>query len=192
VVGDFAKTKKGMDMRKFNITIILLFLLLILGFFADSFILNFLVKNRIDLLNVFFIFVDKYLNYYFLALLITLLSLLNKNKIFNNFLKLWVGFILSSFIAYMLKIIIIRPRPIFNLIELTSYSFPSGHTTIMFTLFILIFYNFPKYKYIWLVISLIIAFSRLYLGVHYFTDVIAGVIIGLYLGKNINDILNKY
>jgi len=121
-----------------------------------------------------------------------LLSLLNKNKIFNNFLKLWVGFILSSFIAYMLKIIIIRPRPIFNLIELTSYSFPSGHTTIMFTLFILIFYNFPKYKYIWLVISLIIAFSRLYLGVHYFTDVIAGVIIGLYLGKNINDILNKY
>lgn len=192
MVGDFAKTKKGMDMRKFNITIILLFLLLILGFFADSFILNFLVKNRIDLLNVFFIFVDKYLNYYFLALLITLLSLLNKNKIFNNFLKLWVGFILSSFIAYMLKIIIIRPRPIFNLIELTSYSFPSGHTTIMFTLFILIFYNFPKYKYIWLVISLIIAFSRLYLGVHYFTDVIAGVIIGLYLGKNINDILNKY
>lgn len=87
----------------------------------------------------------------------------------------------------LLKNIIARTRP-YEVIEgLTilipkqgDYSFPSGHTSASFAAACAIWKNVPKkYGIAALVLAGLIAFSRLYVGVHYPTDVLGGIVAGL-------------
>lgn len=64
-----------------------------------------------------------------------------------------------------------------------SYSFPSGHTLSSFAVAEMLSMFFIRYKLIFIVIAILIAFSRLYLYVHYPSDVLAGVIIGILCSK---------
>ena len=64
-----------------------------------------------------------------------------------------------------------------------SYSFPSGHTLSSFAVAEVLSIYFTHYKLIFLIIAFLIALSRLYLYVHYPTDVIAGIIFGLLCSK---------
>ena len=94
-------------------------------------------------------------------------------------------------IIYLLKELIIRARPLSDLIIETGFSFPSGHTTIAVLFFGLLTYLiFKKNKskniklissVIFILISLIIGFTRLYLGVHWFSDVVGGFSLGVFL-----------
>ncbi len=63
----------------------------------------------------------------------------------------------------------------------SDYSFPSGHATIATDCFVAIFLASKKksVSWLWIVGALLICLSRNYLMVHYPTDVIAGVIVGL-------------
>lgn len=65
-------------------------------------------------------------------------------------------------------------------IEMRDYSFPSGHTTASFSLATTIALNMPRTAVFVLVLALIIGMSRVYLGVHYPTDVAAGIFIGVF------------
>ena len=88
----------------------------------------------------------------------------------------------------LLKNIFSRERPNFyRLIEISGYSFPSGHTTaattMYLTLAIIVLSNINKLnKYFVFGIAalgiIIIGTSRIYLGVHYPTDVMAGICLG--------------
>lgn len=85
-----------------------------------------------------------------------------------------------------LKNLIGRQRPIgneynFNFIipKPNSYSFPSGHTTSSFAAFGVCLFKKAKYGYLVLALSSLIAISRLYLHVHYPSDVLAGIFLGL-------------
>lgn len=97
---------------------------------------------------------------------------------------------LSAGITYGLKTIIRRKRPFETLQNvhynrnkflLDKYSFPSGHTSMSFSAATSLTLRYPDkpvliagaYLY-----STVIAFGRIYQGVHYPTDVLAGVIIG--------------
>lgn len=94
----------------------------------------------------------------------------------------------------LLKNIVQRPRPTqFRMISETGYSFPSGHSMVsmaFYGLFIYFIYKKVKNKYIkWtsiILLSLLIALigiSRVYLGVHYASDVLAGFLLSIsYLG----------
>lgn len=64
-----------------------------------------------------------------------------------------------------------------------SYSFPSGHTLSSFAVAELLSIHFTQYTIIFIGIALLIALSRLYLYVHYPTDVIAGIILGVLCSK---------
>ncbi|WP_027624919.1 phosphatase PAP2 family protein [Clostridium lundense] len=82
----------------------------------------------------------------------------------------------------------IRPCNYVNDIKLliakpVSYSFPSGHTLSSFAVAEVLSVYFNEYSFIFIGIAFSIALSRLYLYVHYPTDVIAGIILGLLCSK---------
>lgn len=86
-----------------------------------------------------------------------------------------------------LKNFIQRPRPFQTLPNLhllikppTSYSFPSGHTSSAFACAIILGYYIRKFSIPAIILAILIAFSRIYLTVHYPTDVIAGIALGIF------------
>lgn len=107
-----------------------------------------------------------------------------------------------TIINQVIKHIVRRPRPnVLRLVEEDGYSFPSGHSMVSMAFYGIIIYLVYKNvtnKYLkWTLITLLsllilsIGFSRIYVGVHYFTDVVGGFLLGLaYLIIYIN-IYNK-
>ena len=90
----------------------------------------------------------------------------------------------------VIKFIVKRPRPNFyRLVNASGYSFPSGHSMVGIAFYGIMVYliyknikdNNLKYALIILLglLIILIGFSRIYVGVHYFTDVIAGLLLGL-------------
>lgn len=63
-----------------------------------------------------------------------------------------------------------------------TYSFPSGHTMSSFAATSVLSFYFTKYSLIFLILASAIAFSRVYLYVHYPTDIVAGIILGIICG----------
>lgn len=93
--------------------------------------------------------------------------------------------------AFLLKILVHRARPSFSpLVREDSFSFPSGHATLSIAFFGLIAYLAAgaaetrtvriNFFFIWLFLVFGIGLSRLYLGVHYPTDVLAGYLTGFF------------
>lgn len=85
----------------------------------------------------------------------------------------------------ILKNIIARPRPCATypeLVELvkipTSYSFPSGHTVSAMAVAFTIFLQHKKFGIVTLIFAFLMGLSRLYVGVHFPTDVFGGIIVG--------------
>ena len=90
---------------------------------------------------------------------------------------------------YFLKNLVQRPRPFVTFTDIqiliptpSEFSFPSGHTSSSFAA-AAVFYRFlPKKLGVpSVILAGLIGFSRLYVGVHYPTDVIAGIIMGILL-----------
>lgn len=99
-----------------------------------------------------------------------------------------------------IKYIVARPRPFLldtsiALVEgmhmPTSYSFPSGHTTQSFCAMVLLLCYFKKKAIPAVFLALGVAFSRMYLFVHYPTDVLAGAILGTVIAFTIFRIRKK-
>ena len=95
-----------------------------------------------------------------------------------------------TLVNQVIKHIIRRPRPnVLRLVEESGYSFPSGHSMVSMAFYGIIIYLVYKNvsnKYLkWILIILLsllilsIGFSRIYVGVHYFTDVAGGFLLGL-------------
>ncbi len=108
-------------------------------------------------------------------------------------LSMGIAFICGGVIGNLfLKNVVARIRPYdvtgaeILIKRLSDYSFPSGHTLIVFeTAVVLLILLKGKYKPIAIgatVIASIVAFSRLYLYVHYPTDVLGGIILGTLFG----------
>ena len=94
----------------------------------------------------------------------------------------------SAALPWLVKLIVARPRPTFeHLQQLSSLSFPSEHTTqaaaIYLTIAILLSKDLNRglrelVIVLALLIAVVVAWSRVYLGVHYPSDVAAGLILG--------------
>ena len=124
----------------------------------------------------------------FLVVLTILLFILIKNKKIG--LSIFSNFVIITILNQLLKRILQRPRPTeYRIIEETGYSFPSGHSMVSMAFYgylIYLIYKYVKNKYIkWTFIVLLsalicsIGISRIYLGVHYTSDVLGGFLISI-------------
>lgn len=106
-------------------------------------------------------------------------------------LAIW-GFIVlimdTIIVSGIIKPIVSRPRP-FVSNDITpiikapfGYSFPSGHAASSFAAATYLYFKNFKYKKVVLILAFLIAFSRLYVFVHYPSDVLVGAIIGSSIG----------
>ena len=113
---------------------------------------------------------------------------------FKKTRKLGIQLLISILFAYViyqliLKPVIARPRPFMQnpVVELLikapkDFSFPSGHTACGFSFVIILFLKKNKWWFPSLVLASLIGFSRMYLYVHFFTDVICGALCGIIFG----------
>ena len=124
----------------------------------------------------------------FLIILTITLFILIKNKKIG--LSIILNLIVITGLNQILKYILQRPRPTeYRLIEETGFSFPSGHSMVSMAFYgylIYLIYKYVKNKDLkWISIVLLsilicsIGISRIYLGVHYTSDVLGGFLISL-------------
>ena len=124
----------------------------------------------------------------FLIVLATIILISIKDK--KDGLYIWINLGIATLLNFILKNILQRPRPTeYRLIDQTGYSFPSGHSMISMAFYgfiIYLLYKKVKNKYLkWSLIVILsvligmIGMSRIYLGVHYTSDVIAGFLISV-------------
>lgn len=155
----------------------------------DTIILDFIQNYlRCGFLDSLFVFITKLGDMGLIWILITLVFLAT-----DKYRKAGSAMAIGLFICLILgnevlKEVFARPRPFqaseFSLIIAppSGYSFPSGHTMSSFaaaTSMGLSHKRLSKWGYI---LAGLIAFSRMYLYVHYFTDVLAGAILGVIFG----------
>lgn len=112
-----------------------------------------------------------------------------------------IGFVCTNLV---LKNLFARPRPWLDVAGLVALieehdpnSFPSGHTTSAFAFAAALCFAAPKrwMKYAAVIAAILMGFSRLYVGVHYPSDVLAGVVIGFVAGflaeKLVDSLFNR-
>ena len=175
----------------------------ILFFFIISILLSFVIDTKLTLFfygfnepfKSFFHTVTKFGDSLYYLLFIALFFLIlrvrkNISPIFKNLYDLNVfvfyNIILSGVVTQILKHLVGRPRPkmLFfdydsldlNLFTFNSsfHSFPSGHTSTIFSIVFVFYFLFPGIKKYIISVGIFIALTRLIIGAHYLSDVIAG------------------
>ncbi len=179
--------KRNLIIFLFSIIFALIMVLVILDkcSFIDNGIYNFIISNRCDALDNYFKFITRLGNYKTVIAIVLVLAI-----IFHNRYSFYLGINVSSSVLLntFFKQCIRRDRPnLLRLIEQGGYSFPSGHAMISICLYGYLFYltytkvnnKFLKYSVSILLFLIIISIgvSRIYLGVHYASDVIAGYLL---------------
>lgn len=121
----------------------------------------------------------------FMFIFCTFAFLLSSTLLHTMAIKAMISITISTGIGKLLKVSVTRLRPFIiipNLnikkIGIDKYSFPSGHTTGAFSLAVIIALYFPIMGFITLPLAFCVGISRMYIGVHYPTDVIMGIFIG--------------
>lgn len=180
-------------MKKRNVSILVLMtLFLLLAFLVindktsvfDEVFYNMLVRNQF--LDKLMKIITNFGSFIFLLIMSIILFLVIKDK--RTGLAIPIGVLGIAVINYTIKNIIKRVRPVgIALIDETGYSFPSGHTSSSVVFYGLIMFIVLKYIKdkrkkaiicsLLISIMILIGLSRIYLGVHYATDVLGAMIL---------------
>lgn len=158
----------------------------------DSTIINFVYQFRNPILTKIMLaisFLGGAPFLLFCSLLIILFLIIKKHK--HESILFIFTLLLGFAINFFIKIWVGRPRPTIQpLVSEASYSFPSGHSMNSFVFYALIafyIFRFTRKKRLAFLIStfsilliFLIGLSRIYLGVHYPSDVVAGFVAGLW------------
>lgn len=191
------KIKKKFNIEPLNIVLLLLIIgvviissLILLNKTdnLDTIVLLFISSKRHPYLTRFMIFVSEFANTSFLIVAVLFLLQLVEKKDYKYLILInSLGVLLLNL---FIKLLFGRLRPeLFMLLPKTSYSYPSGHAmvgTAFYGLLAYLCYKNIRHNYwhyvapiLLVLLSLLISFSRLYLGVHYLTDIMTGIMIGV-------------
>ena len=132
-------------------------------------------------------FITNFGDWYIPILIIVCIFIIIKNKWY--FYTLSTSYLLSGIVVFITKILVARPRPLEALIKIpSSYSFPSGHTLTSLIFYMTLFYLMTEksnkliritFGLLFCFLIVVVAFSRVCLGVHFFSDVVGGFILGI-------------
>lgn len=177
---------------------LVLFLLFVSSFFLDKLIFNFAEKlhnnsfTRVVFEGILYL-MDGYIHIILITIVMAVFFLLTKQSI-QRIVTFLIGIFVSGFTALILKLIIQRARPTDNLFFASwDTSFPSFHAMVAFmTLPFIIQYKNYYLTVLWAVIMVILAFARVYSKVHYFSDLMGGMILGFLIGKLVILVEKRY
>lgn len=145
---------------------------------VDTFVYRFMEKHQNIILDYFFHYFSYTASSLFLVLVIAFIWVIRK-RIPSS---LVLASTISLAVTYILKYEIGRIRPIpFFLENPLSPAFPSGHATVAGVLSTYLFriaQNRKLIKLISVIYLILSGFARMYLGVHYFSDVLVGYFVG--------------
>jgi len=166
---------------------------ILFSLYLDSEIIKAVSMLRNELFDKFFLWITLVSSEIIIFFVLTALFLWRENKR-KWILPLWLCLGVSGMVSFLLKITIQRQRPfqmgivpLLQSLESNSYSiwnfsFPSFQTMLAFSAIPIISKQFPKFKYFWIGFAVLIGFSRLYFGLHFLSDVLAGALIGYLIG----------
>lgn len=160
---------------------------------------------RDDDLSIFFNLITLLGNWQVIVPMAGILSiwLIYRKKRRIYVIPLWVSLVSAEAVTSILKVLVARPRPLGGLLLEHGFSFPSGHATIAMAFFGIISYLMMTHirsartqrilVFITVTLVVLIGISRLYLGVHYLSDIFAGyligflsILLGLYVQKRVS------
>lgn len=177
--------QKKEDGRKFWILFIIIWLAaFILSLFMDGFVNEFFNAGKPKLLNVFFSIITNF-GFDITVLFFIPIMLFYNKKQKKPAHSLLLGLVLSIAAAFFLKVIFAKTRPDMALsypMQVIDYTFPSMHSAIAFASLPILARNI-KYARYFTIFAVLVAFSRLYLGFHYLSDIIFGAFAGYLIGR---------
>lgn len=160
----------------------------------DLTVLNFIISQTSDFgirLAIFISDIGSPVSFVLITIGICLVFWLHKKP--YHLLQFLITLSVGGLSVYLIKIFIARPRPVEAMIDVNGYSFPSGHATIATLFCFLIIFAYKKHiknklmKFIFILFftisALAISFSRVYLSVHYLSDVVVGMLLGLLISS---------
>lgn len=144
-------------------------------------------------------FIAKY-SEYILAVVLVLFLAINFKKYWRMLLEAIIAAVFTRFVlAEIIRWLWFRPRPFItnNVNLLIDYnakeaSFPSGHASFYFALSTIVYFYNKKIGIIFYIASLFIVLARVFVGIHWPSDILAGAIIGILVGLVLNKIFKKY
>jgi len=163
-----------------------------LSFYFDGQIVQSVSWIRNSILTDFFMGITFVSSILLIFLFLTLLFIKEKKR--KWILPLWMSLGLSVIVSFLLKVAIQRARPYqIGLVSVLGdlaknshlvwdFSFPSFQAMLVFSAIPFLSKEFPKFKYVWIAFGCLVAFSRVYLGLHFLSDVIVGSLIGYLIG----------
>ncbi len=193
-----SKSKKNYRRYLFLIPLVLFiadYLLIVNGWMKiiDQFVFESLRFFASDQLTEIFKIITNLGSFWGILIVIFLVFLVNRKV---SYICLGASIIQTS-LNRVIKAIVRRPRPNVDVfIRESNFSFPSGHAMAITCLYgLLIYYLYKseiRYRKLLIVICVLIivlvSLSRVYLGVHYFSDIIGGILLSSSLVLYISDI----
>ncbi|HNU96830.1 MAG TPA: phosphatase PAP2 family protein [Candidatus Portnoybacteria bacterium] len=122
---------------------------------------------------------------YIIGVVLVILFFIKKNRLM----------VISSIITVFLSRIVIT-EPLKRILNITRpngepFSFPSGHSAIVFAIAMAVFYFNKKWGIIAFVLAILVGIGRVWIGVHRPIDILAGALIGILSGIIVNKFVIK-